>query len=119
MLEASGSLALRTRMDGLRFAKAHVAVARDQRVNAVLRLLQRCFYAMTSGAADDVVAIEGGFERNRIVEIFAEVRSELPQLVQRKAAQFNALIERVANRVADFFVGGAERHALVYQIGGR
>src|SRR5690348_1264017 len=74
---------------------------------------------MTRGAADHIVAIERGMQRDRLVKILAEFGAKLAQLIERKAAKLESLIQRKANRVADFFVCGAEGHALMHKICGR
>src|SRR5580698_6777296 len=87
--------------------------------DALHGLLQSLAHAGASRPADYVMAIQRCVERDRGVEIRAELRAELAQLVEREAIQLRALFQREAHRVADLFMRGAERDALVNQVRGR
>src|SRR5947207_2150320 len=68
-------------------------------------------------ASDYIVAGENGLQVQTGVKIFAKLRRELAQLLQRKVREFAALLQTVADRIADLFVRLAERNPFVDQIG--
>ncbi len=73
---------------------------------------------MARGAAENVVAVERGLERDGREEILVELLAELAQLVEREIVELATFVEAVANDVADLLVRGAEGHALVDEVGG-
>src|SRR5271169_4840548 len=89
-----------------------------QRGNLLRCPRQRLANARTRRSSDHIVAIERGLERNGCVEVFAELRTELAQLIERKVAEFDAFFESKANGVSDSFMSCAERHAFVHEIRG-
>src|SRR5580698_1942604 len=120
MFVASWRRALRTSMGRLRFAESDGAVARDEGLHALFGVMEGGADTRACGAADDVVAIEGGFEGDGREEVRVEFGAELAELVERKVAELAALVEAEAHSVADFLVGFAEGHAFVDEIrGGR
>src|SRR5215469_13416652 len=110
MWEASWRRALRTSMYSLRCVW-------NQGGDAVRGLGQGRPHAFTRRSADDVMAIERRLERNCGIEIFRKLLAELAHLFQRQIAEFYALLDREAHRVADLLVRFAEGNSLMHEVG--
>src|SRR5580704_2555991 len=140
MLTASGSLALRTvapptrgredEVDSL--TAAWTVVGNDDELlrhfrRLCLRLLrnprpgifQGSSDAVTGGAADDIVAVERGFEGDGGEEVFAELGADGAEFFEGELLEFAVGFEAEADGVADVLVGLAEGDALVGEVGCR
>ena len=73
---------------------------------------------MAGGAADDVVAVERGFEGDSGEEVVGKLVAELAEFVERKIAELAAFVETIADGVADLLMRFAEGDALVDEIRG-
>src|SRR5579875_3823798 len=100
MLVASWRRALRTRMGSL-LGAAGDRVAPGQLAHTLLDLSESVADATASGAADHIVAVESGLERDRREEIFVEFFAELPEFIEGEIAELAAFFEAVPDRVAD------------------
>ena len=69
------------------------------------------------GSTDYVVAVDGGLQGNRLVEVRAKFRAESFKVAGRKCVEFQSLLECKANGVSDNFVSLTEGNSLVGEIG--
>src|SRR5271168_3392765 len=111
MLEASGSLALRTRMSDLRERLIGFSNLVLQSGDSLGRVSQGFTYSPCSSAADHVVTIEGRLQRNAHKKISIEFHAKLFQFFDREIAQFASFVETIADGVADLFMGFAKGHS--------
>src|ERR1700728_1719721 len=118
MLVASWRRALRISMCGLRFGATR-NVASDESLDAGLRVGQRGADARARGAAENVVAVERGLERDGGKEVLFEFFAVLAQLIEGEVAELALLFDTVADGVANLLVRLAEGNALVDEIRGR
>ena len=72
---------------------------------------------MARRTPDDIVAIERGFERNRIEEVLGELGAKLLQLGQGKRVQLASALEPQPHRIADDLMRLAEGNSLAREIG--
>src|SRR6185312_5113428 len=112
MCVASWRRALRTSMSGLLVQ----AIPLRQHPNAGSSGFDSLADTCPRGAANHVVAIERGLQRDGLKEVLLELLAELVQFVQRQIAEFAAFIETVANSVTDLFVGLAKWQTLVDEV---
>src|ERR1039458_9272727 len=113
MLEASCRRALRTSMNCL------PRLVFLQNSNPVRGPIKGLAYALPRSSSDHIVAIECGIESDGGIEVFAEFFAKLAQLGDGEAVKLNTLFKSEAHSFAHFFMSGAERNALVNQIGRR
>src|SRR6516165_421989 len=73
-------------------------------------------HTIARGTADYVVAIERRCEVDSRIEVIAKLIPKLPQFIELQVAEFNALFERKAHRISDFFVSRAEGNAFVNKV---
>src|SRR5271170_5060856 len=116
MLEASGSLALRTCMGHLRWGALGLCGRRARCSDAIAGDVQGLAHAGGCGSADYVVAIEGCLEGDACKKISIEFHAKLFQFFEREIAKFAAFVEAITDSVADFFVGFAKGYTFVNQI---
>src|SRR5580704_4753380 len=96
--------------------ETNAAVCIDKLLHANFRLLKRFTHAVPRRAADHIVAVERGFERDRSEEILLEFRAELFQLVQGQIVQFATLVQTIPDSVADLLMRFTKGNTFVYKI---